>query len=84
MEWPQAARRQEDPVPDDAAVCSCSISPMERILIGMNTCSTDYVLVQDKSFKKYAKAYADDNDLFFKEYAVLLHTTIHPKLTVDF
>ena len=30
--------------------------------------STDYVLIQDKSFKKYAKAYADDNDLFFKEY----------------
>ncbi|KAG6865480.1 hypothetical protein C0991_002192 [Blastosporella zonata] len=28
---------------------------------------TDYVLVQDKSFKKYAKAYAQDNDLFFKE-----------------
>ncbi|ESK84513.1 cytochrome c peroxidase [Moniliophthora roreri MCA 2997] len=30
---------------------------------------TDYVLVQDKSFKKYAKAYADDNDLFFKDFA---------------
>lgn len=29
---------------------------------------TDYVLVTDKSFKKYAKAYADDQDLFFKEY----------------
>jgi cytochrome c peroxidase len=28
---------------------------------------TDYVLVQDKSFKKHAKAYADDIDLFFKE-----------------
>ena len=30
--------------------------------------STDYVLVQDKVFKKYAKAYAQDQDLFFKEY----------------
>lgn len=30
---------------------------------------TDYVLVQDKNFKKFAKAYADDQDLFFKEYA---------------
>lgn len=34
---------------------------------------TDYVLVTDKSFKKYAKAYADDQDLFFKEY-VFFHT----------
>ncbi|KAF9264113.1 heme peroxidase [Marasmius fiardii PR-910] len=30
---------------------------------------TDYVLVQDKSFKKYAKAYADDTDLFFKDFS---------------
>ncbi|KAG1715774.1 hypothetical protein ID866_1398 [Astraeus odoratus] len=30
---------------------------------------TDYVLVQDKSFKKYAKAYADDQDLFFKDFS---------------
>ncbi|KAF8835347.1 cytochrome c peroxidase [Paxillus ammoniavirescens] len=30
---------------------------------------TDYVLTQDKSFKKYAKAYADDNELFFKDFA---------------
>jgi cytochrome c peroxidase len=28
---------------------------------------TDYVLVTDKSFKKYAKAYADNQDVFFKE-----------------
>lgn len=28
---------------------------------------TDYVLVTDKSFKKYTKAYAEDQDLFFKE-----------------
>ena len=33
-----------------------------------NIYSTDYVLVQDKSFKKYAKAYADSQDLWFKEY----------------
>jgi cytochrome c peroxidase len=30
--------------------------------------STDYVLTQDKSFKKYAKAYADSEEVFFKEY----------------
>lgn len=30
---------------------------------------TDYVLTQDKSFKKYAKAYADDVDLFFKDFS---------------
>ncbi|KAH7889082.1 heme peroxidase [Phlebopus sp. FC_14] len=30
---------------------------------------TDYVLSQDKSFKKYAKAYADDNELFFKDFS---------------
>jgi cytochrome c peroxidase len=29
--------------------------------------STDYVLVTDKSFKKFAKAYADDESLWFKE-----------------
>ena len=28
---------------------------------------TDYVLVQDKSFKKYAKQYAESQDVFFKE-----------------
>jgi len=28
---------------------------------------TDYVLVQDKSFKKYAKQYAESQDLWFKE-----------------
>ena len=28
---------------------------------------TDYVLVQDKSFKKWVKAYADDEALWFKE-----------------
>lgn len=36
-------------------------------------CSTDYVLTQDKSFKKYAKAYADDQDLWFKEYVTSLY-----------
>ncbi|KAG1725426.1 heme peroxidase [Suillus paluster] len=30
---------------------------------------TDYVLTQDKSFKKYAKSYADDVDLFFKDFS---------------
>ena len=28
---------------------------------------TDYVLVQDKSFKKFAKQYADSQELWFKE-----------------
>ena len=28
---------------------------------------TDYVLTQDKSFKKWVKAYADDEELWFKE-----------------
>ncbi|KAG2016338.1 cytochrome c peroxidase, variant 2 [Coprinopsis cinerea AmutBmut pab1-1] len=31
---------------------------------------TDYVLTQDKSFKKHAKAYAEDQDLWFKEYVI--------------
>ncbi|KAI0798538.1 cytochrome c peroxidase [Irpex lacteus] len=30
---------------------------------------TDYVLVTDKVFKKYAKAYADDQDVFFKDFS---------------
>ncbi|THH28380.1 hypothetical protein EUX98_g5799 [Antrodiella citrinella] len=33
---------------------------------------TDYVLTQDKSFKKYAKAYAEDQDLFFKDFAAVV------------
>ncbi|EPQ57021.1 heme peroxidase [Gloeophyllum trabeum ATCC 11539] len=30
---------------------------------------TDYVLTQDKSFRKYAKAYAEDQDLWFKDFS---------------
>ena len=30
--------------------------------------STDYVIIQDKSFKKFAKLYADNEEVFFKEY----------------
>jgi len=33
---------------------------------------TDYVLTQDKSFKKFAKAYADSNDLFFKDFSAVV------------
>ena len=33
--------------------------------------STDYVLVQDKSFKKFAKAYAESQDLWFREYVFI-------------
>jgi len=33
---------------------------------------TDYVVISDKSFKKYAKAYADDNDLFFKDFSAVV------------
>ncbi|KAJ7680685.1 heme peroxidase [Mycena polygramma] len=33
---------------------------------------TDYVVVSDKSFKKFAKAYADDNDLFFKDFSAVV------------
>lgn len=32
---------------------------------------TDYVLIQDKTFKKWTKAYADDEELWFKEYVVV-------------
>ncbi|KAJ8488883.1 hypothetical protein ONZ45_g13780 [Pleurotus djamor] len=30
---------------------------------------TDYVLTQDKSFKKFARAYADSQELFFKDFS---------------
>ncbi|KAF7782144.1 CAZyme family AA2 [Agaricus bisporus var. burnettii] len=30
---------------------------------------TDYVLTQDKSFKKWTKAYADDQELWFKDFS---------------
>ncbi|TFL04565.1 heme peroxidase [Pterulicium gracile] len=33
---------------------------------------TDYVLTQDKSFKKHAKAYAEDQDLFFKDFSAVV------------
>ncbi|KAG6919361.1 heme peroxidase [Tephrocybe rancida] len=35
---------------------------------------TDYVLVQDRSFKKYAKAYAQDSELFFKDFSKVVAT----------
>ena len=35
---------------------------------GLRIHSTDYVIIQDKSFKKYAKSYADSEEVFFKEY----------------
>ncbi|KDQ55746.1 hypothetical protein JAAARDRAFT_37172 [Jaapia argillacea MUCL 33604] len=35
---------------------------------------TDYVLTQDKSFKKFAKAYADDQDLWFKDFSKAVST----------
>ncbi|KAJ3003995.1 hypothetical protein NUW54_g5022 [Trametes sanguinea] len=33
---------------------------------------TDYALVQDKEFKKYVKAYADDEQLWFKDFSAAL------------
>ncbi|KIM45543.1 class II peroxidase [Hebeloma cylindrosporum] len=35
---------------------------------------TDYVLVTDKSFKKYAKSYADNQDLWFKDFSKAVAT----------
>lgn len=32
----------------------------------------DYALTQDKSFKKWAKAYADDQDLFFRDFSKVI------------
>ena len=33
-------------------------------------------LIKDKSFKKYAKAYAEDEELFFKECVALLRLRV--------
>ncbi|KAJ7723543.1 heme peroxidase [Mycena metata] len=33
---------------------------------------TDYVVVSDKGFKKFAQAYADDNELFFKDFSAVV------------
>ncbi|KAF7315776.1 Peroxidase [Mycena indigotica] len=33
---------------------------------------TDYVIISDKGFKKYAKAYSEDNDLFFKDFSAVV------------
>ncbi|KAF8196598.1 heme peroxidase [Pholiota molesta] len=35
---------------------------------------TDYVLVQDKNFKKFAKQYADSQDLWFKDFSKAVST----------
>lgn len=43
----------------------------DRFLISNFCYRTDYVLTQDKSFKKFAKAYADSQDVFFNEYVAL-------------
>ncbi|KAF7983825.1 hypothetical protein HWV62_19083 [Athelia sp. TMB] len=34
---------------------------------------TDYVLTQDKSFKKFAKSYADSEETFFKDFSAVVH-----------
>ncbi|KAH8814736.1 heme peroxidase [Flagelloscypha sp. PMI_526] len=33
---------------------------------------TDFALTQDRSFKKYAQAYANDQDLFFKDFSAVI------------
>ncbi|KAJ7045881.1 heme peroxidase [Mycena alexandri] len=33
---------------------------------------TDYVVISDKGFKKFAQAYADDNELFFKDFSAVV------------
>ncbi|KAF7376484.1 Peroxidase [Mycena sanguinolenta] len=33
---------------------------------------TDYVVISDKGFKKFAKAYADDNELFFRDFSAVV------------
>jgi hypothetical protein len=38
-----------------------------RFQLFLTLLRTDYVLIQDKSFKKFAKAYADSEEVFFKE-----------------
>ncbi|KAH8119048.1 cytochrome C peroxidase [Phellopilus nigrolimitatus] len=37
---------------------------------------TDYVLATDKSFRKYGKAYAEDQDLFFKDFSKAFATLL--------
>lgn len=68
VEWSQAAGRQEDTLTHDAAVCFYHIAQVRTRTNRYVLCRTDYVLTQDKSFKKWAKAYADDEALWFKEY----------------
>lgn len=35
---------------------------------------TDYVLIQDRAFKKHVQAYAKDNELFFKDFSKVVST----------
>ena len=71
MGGPEAAGGQEDQVAHDAAVSTfpAFVGLWRRVTDGGWGLGnrTDYVLTQDKSFKKYAKAYAQDQDLWFKE-----------------
>jgi cytochrome c peroxidase len=41
-----------------------------------HTIRTDYALIQDKATKKWVKAYAEDETLFFKEYVSSLPITL--------
>ena len=69
MEWTQTARGQEDSELNDAAVStSPNLHTPSSFFPDFFLTRTDYVLTQDKSFKKYAQQYAKDEELFFKEY----------------
>ncbi|KAG6375666.1 heme peroxidase [Boletus reticuloceps] len=45
--------------------------------------TTDYVLTQDKSFKKWAKAYADDEELWFKDFSAAFSKLLELGVPLD-
>lgn len=60
-------KQYEDKKTRSLMMLPCVVSPLYHFCCVSSICSADYTLVTDKSFQKYAKAYAQDQDLFFKE-----------------
>lgn len=69
VERSQAARGQEDQVPDDAPVRLLCSRLKTHLMMRLRA---DYALVSDKKFKEVVKKYAEDEHVFFKEYVITI------------
>jgi catalase (peroxidase I) len=67
VEWTQATAGQEDWNTHDASVSCGALNRRNASQIDPLRISTDYTMVSDKAFKKYAFEYAKSQDAFFRE-----------------